>query len=276
MTRAMRPVGLLIVLACITFDDFKFHAAKVTLFPDITRKSPENLSVGLSKSNNTAQSIVSTGASYCVDGKQLNRQYKEHFGGFREWDQLTHAELYVLFTKNMGPHLAMDEVALSADELYTIVTNKDAHGRKGALVAMVKGTRSEDVIKILKLIHKWQREQVVEMTVDLSPTMMLIAREAFPKAEIVNDRFHVQQLVTEALTAIRLECKREAQDVENATKMLCKEIGVEYKPFVCNNGDTLKQLFARSNRLIMKNRSKWTSTQEQRAELLFRYSPRML
>ena len=135
----------------------------------------------------------------------------------------------------------MDEVALSADELYTIVTNKDAHGRKGALVAMVKGTRSEDVIKILKLIHKWQREQVVEMTVDLSPTMMLIAREAFPKAEIVNDRFHVQQLVTEALTAIRLECKREAQDVENATKMLCKEIGVEYKPFVCNNGDTLKR-----------------------------------
>lgn len=82
----------------------------------------------------------------------------------------------MLFTKNMGPHLAMDEVALSADELYTIVTNKDAHGRKGALVAMVKGTRSEDVIKILKLIHKWQREQVVEMTVDLSPTMMLIAK----------------------------------------------------------------------------------------------------
>ena len=169
----------------------------------------------------------------------------------------------------------MDEVALSADELYTIVTNKDAHGRKGSLVAMVKGTKSEDVIKILRLIHKWQREQVVEMTVDLSPTMMLIAREAFPKAEIVNDRFHVQQLVTEALTAIRLECKREAQDVENATKMLCKEIGVEYKPFVCINGDTLKQLFARSNRLIMKNRSKWTATQEQRAELLFRYSPRM-
>jgi hypothetical protein len=52
MTRAMRPVGLLIVLACITFDDFKFHAAKVTLFPDITRKSPEKLSVCLSKSKN--------------------------------------------------------------------------------------------------------------------------------------------------------------------------------------------------------------------------------
>jgi hypothetical protein len=29
-----------------------FHATKVTLFPDITRKSPENLSVGLSKSKN--------------------------------------------------------------------------------------------------------------------------------------------------------------------------------------------------------------------------------
>ena len=63
--------------------------------------------------------------------------------------------------------------------------------------------------------------------------MMLIAREAFPKAEIVNDRFHVEQLMTEAMTAIRMECKREAHDVENTRKMPCKEIGVAYKPFVC-------------------------------------------
>jgi transposase len=210
-----------------------------------------------------------------VDGRQLTRQYKEHFGGFREWDQLDHAAQWVLFPKNVGPYLSMDETALSADELYTIVTNKEGHGRKGTLVAMIRGTKSEDVIAVLKKLNRWVRETVREITVDLSPTMMLIAREVFTKAEIVNDRFHVQQLMTEAMTAIRMECKREAQDVENATKMLCKEIGKEYKPFVCRNGDTLKQLFARSNRLIMKNQSKWTQTQKERAELLFRYSPRL-
>jgi hypothetical protein len=36
----------------ISLSVFKFDAAKVTLFPDITRKSPENLSVCLSKSKN--------------------------------------------------------------------------------------------------------------------------------------------------------------------------------------------------------------------------------
>ncbi len=36
----------------ISLSVFKFDAAKVTLFPDITRKSPEKLSVCLSKSKN--------------------------------------------------------------------------------------------------------------------------------------------------------------------------------------------------------------------------------
>jgi phosphotransferase system IIA component len=36
-----------------------------------------------------------------------------------------------LFTENIGTHLAIDEVALSG-ELYTIVTNKRAKGKKGS------------------------------------------------------------------------------------------------------------------------------------------------
>ena len=140
---------------------------------------------------------------------------------------------------------------------------------------MVKGTKGEDVSKIQKPIHKGQRGQVVEVTAGISPKMMLKAREALPMAEILNDSIHVRHLLTEALTAIPLECKREAQDVQNVTKMLCKEIAVEYQPFVCINGDTLKQMFARSSRLIIKSRSKWTATQGQRAEMHFWYSPRM-
>lgn len=39
---------------------------------------------------------------------------------------------WVLFEKNIGPYLSIDETALSQGELYTVVTNKEAKGKKGA------------------------------------------------------------------------------------------------------------------------------------------------
>jgi hypothetical protein len=41
----------------------------------------------------------------------------------------------------MGKHLSIDETALSKGELYTIITNKKAKGKKGAIVAIQKGPR---------------------------------------------------------------------------------------------------------------------------------------
>jgi len=205
----------------------------------------------------------------------LNRQYKEVFGGFAEWDQLSHAEEYVLFPQNMGPHLSMDETALSSDELYTIVTNKDAKGKKGTLVAMIRGTRSDAVINILNTMAKETRNIVRELTIDLSPTMMLIAQTVFPKAEIVHDRFHVQQLLTTAMNELRMKFKREALAQENAEKQLCKEEGKDFTPWIFRNGDTLRQLYARSNRLLMKNIKKWTKSQQERAEILFENCPQL-
>ena len=49
----------------------------------------------------------------------------------------------------MGPYLSIDETSLSDDELYTIVTNKEAKGRKGSIVAIVRGTKADDVIEVL-------------------------------------------------------------------------------------------------------------------------------
>ena len=61
---------------------------------------------------------------YCVDGYLLARQYKLHISGFEDWELRDTAEEYVLFPKNIGTHLSIDETCLSHDELYTIVTNK--------------------------------------------------------------------------------------------------------------------------------------------------------
>ena len=58
---------------------------------------------------------------YHIDGHQFEKQYKEVLSGYRDWDQLKHAEEWLLFSDNIGPNLAIGETALSNGELYTIV-----------------------------------------------------------------------------------------------------------------------------------------------------------
>ena len=42
---------------------------------------------------------------YHIDGHTFEKQYKETLSGFREWEQLEHAEEWLLFPDNMGPKL---------------------------------------------------------------------------------------------------------------------------------------------------------------------------
>ena len=65
------------------------------------------------------------------------------------WNQRIHAQDYVVLPQNMGRYLSIDETSLSQGELYTIVTNKEANGRSGSLVAIIKGTDNETVSSIL-------------------------------------------------------------------------------------------------------------------------------
>ena len=62
-----------------------------------------------------------------VDGDLLERQYRNHLSGYLHWDQLVHAEDWLLFEKNIGAYICIDEVALSRGELYTVLTNKETH-----------------------------------------------------------------------------------------------------------------------------------------------------
>lgn len=167
----------------------------------------------------------------------------------------------------------MDETCLSQGEIYTIITNKAARGRKGALVAMVKGTQAEAVIWTLGKLPLSKRLKVKEVTIDLSPSMKLIARKAFPYATIVSDRFHVQKLMNEAISDLRVEYRWQAIDQENAEISLAKEMGVKFISHVFENGDTRRQLLARSRHIVMKHHSRWTHSQGTRAAILFREYP---
>jgi transposase len=74
------------------------------------------------------------------------------------------------------------------------LTNKAAKGKKGTIVAMIAGTKSQTVITIIEKIPLKLRNTVSEITLDMAANMGLIAKKCFPNATRVTDRFHVQKL----------------------------------------------------------------------------------
>lgn len=81
--------------------------------------------------DNHPVSCFHLGSYFQVDGKQLQQQYKDHISDYKTWEQKEHASDWMVFPKNMGTRLSIDQTSLSNGELYTIVTNKAAKGRKG-------------------------------------------------------------------------------------------------------------------------------------------------
>ncbi len=218
-------------------------------------------------------SLASIAKSQRIPAKEFEKQYKDHLSGFKDWDQKEHAEEWVIFSENIGSQLSLDEVAITNGELYTVLTNKEFHGKKKALVAMVQGTRSKDVAQVLAKIPEIDRAKVEEITLDMAETMNNIVRYSFPNATPVTDRFHVQQLVSEATQEIRIAFRKEALREENEQIKLAKKEGKRYYPEVFENGDTKKQLLARSRYLLFKSQSKWHEQQQKRAKVLFQEFP---
>jgi len=210
---------------------------------------------------------------YYIDGEQLGRQYKEHLSDYRIWDQKDHADKWLIFPDNIGSHISIDETSVSNGELYTIVTNKAAKGLKGCLIAVIEGTVSEQVIQVLERIPQEKLDQVEEVTLDLSDSMRKIIRRCFPNAIRVIDRFHVQKLAYDALQEMRIEHRWDAINEETNAKEEAKLSQINYQPEVFINGDTSKQLLARSRYLLFKSPEKWTPSQKLRAEILFDQYP---
>ena len=162
---------------------------------------------------------------------------------------------------------------MSDGELYTIVSNKEGYGKKGTLIATIKGTKSSDIIQVLKKISIEQRSVVKEVTLDMAKNMASAVKECFPKACLVIDRFHVVRLVMEALQHLRVKYRWEELEKENESIKTAKQTGTRYIPVVFENGDTPKQLLARSRYIIAKKSNDWTENQKVRAELLFNNYP---
>jgi transposase len=165
------------------------------------------------------------------------------------------------------------------------------------MAAVIKGTLSKDIIDVLMRLSEEKRLSVKEVTLDMANNMELAAKTAFPNAELVTDRFHVVRLCMEALQYLRTTLRWIEVDKENAGIKEAKDAKTKYmnelkkhennphkqaqlikktdhskhkyQAEILKNGDTPKQLLARSKYILAKKPDTWTQNQTERATILF-------
>lgn len=241
---------------------------------------------------------------YKVNGATLEKNYKEHLSGFRNWDQLEHANEWVLLAQNMGKRLSIDE-SMHGNDLFTFLSNKDGHGKKGTLIAAVRGTKASEVIAILMKIPEEKRLAVKEVTMDYSDSMYSIVTQVFPNASIVIDCFHVMKNQCDALDCIRMRFKRKAIAEQNKEKKEFnrrrkirkkararyrkahprkrgekrgrprKRANERYVPTELSNGDTKVELLTRVKRSLPQSGEKWSQSQKTRVAMVFELAPKL-
>jgi hypothetical protein len=115
------------------------------------------------------------------------------------------------FPENIGKRLSIDETSLSNGELYTILTNKTAKGKKG-IVAMVAGTKQKIIT-----IEKSLTNNGIKL-----PKSPLIWQEIWDS--LLGNVFQMQlvlstdstfKLASEALQEIRIKYRWQTIDQEN-------------------------------------------------------------
>ncbi len=242
-----------------------------------------------------------------TDGKYLNRVYKEHLSDFEDWDQKDHAAEWVLFAQNMGTHLSIDESMLHND-LFTFLSNKEGHGKRGTLIAAVKGTTIAEVAMRLMAIPEEKRLAVKEVTMDFSDSMMGIIKQVFPNAEIVIDCFHIMQLAGKGLEEMRMKLKRAAVTERNMQESKFKKLvqarrkarayyaknhkpkkskngktlgrprkrkNEKFQPEILANGETKVELLTHVRYPLLKSGNDWTDWQKKGMKILFELDNRI-
>ncbi len=129
--------------------------------------------------------------------------------------------------------------------------------------------------EVLGKLSLEKRNQVKEVSMDMARNMGLAAQNSFPNSTMVIDRFHVVRLVMDAMQHIRVSFRWKAIEQENTAIRKAKEKNEKYYPEVLPNGDTLKELLARSKYLLYKFEDDWTVNQAKRAAVLFKKYPQL-
>jgi transposase len=201
---------------------------------------------------------------YRINERTFQRYYKDQLSGY---DPGTFKEILV-FEANLGENLSMDDTGL-LDGGSTVIGNKET----GKLMALIPGTKAQDVVKVLGHIPLKLRLQVKAVSRDFASSYEWAIRQLFLHAMQIIDRFHVAKLVNEAVQSVRIKYRWKALEVANKAKKKAKKAGRRYYAKRHTNGDTTPELLARSRYLLFKPKSKWDNRQIERAGILFKAYP---
>lgn len=138
----------------------------------------------------TAKSLLHT---YMINDGTFAKNYKEVINDFSSWEQREYASKQVLLPENMGEHLGIGETSF-CHEVYTILHNKDRHGKKHTIITIVKETKPSNVITVLRQLPEENRLKVSDITIDLSNSMGAIAKAVVNPATLANEETKVEGL----------------------------------------------------------------------------------
>jgi transposase len=179
--------------------------------------------------------------------------------------------------ENLGQDMALDDKNIGG-EGYTILSNK----KTGKIALMAMTNKAKLLCDLLGKMPTTLLMQVKTISKDLAVSYDWVARTVFLNAVRIADKFHVIQLGMEALQAVRIRYRQEVLSLERKAKEEWKKTGKKMKDFsrfnpveVLINGETVKELLAKSRYLLFKFESEWTDTQKQRAQLLFEHFPKI-
>lgn len=241
-----------------------------------------------------------------IAGKKIHRWYKEVLSGF--YTEETQAELHkfdtidpkiidketgeiktvavpILKPENFGEDMAIDDKNIGGDG-YTIISNKVT----GKIATMFQTVKANIIEQVLSKVSVSYLMAVKTISKDLAEGYDFLARTVFMNAMRIADKFHVLKLGFEALQDIRIRYRQEAlteererirthKAVEREKKELARQSRKIYKTKKpppakkYSNGDTKKELLARSRYLLFKFPKEWTEVQQERADILFREYP---
>lgn len=216
--------------------------------------------------------------------KQKGQLKSKDLGSHSKGD---HISVPVVQMDNYGQRIGIDEKYINQNYytiLYNLVTSK--------IIMVVKSTKSNEVYRVIRTYFTQEQMFSVEVvTKDCAGNYDWLARQAFPNAAKVADKFHVMGLIYDALQQLRIQFKNEyniaMQDKQSALNVEYKQKleeakksgeRIDKKLFVAQeslaeNGENYRQILTRSKYLLYKSEADWNSEQNKRAQALFKSFP---
>ena len=179
----------------------------------------------------------------------------------------------ILNLENFGEDMALDDKNIDG-EGYTILSNK----KTGKIALMASTTKHHILEEILSKVPIAVRCKVKTLSRDLAESYDWLSRSMFCWAQSVADKFHIVKMALEALQDVRVRYRqeiltKEREDKKDKTKKNRRTSPEEKKSSRYENGETIKEILAKSRYLLFSFSSAWRESQSARAKILFREFP---